>query len=175
MSYAQQESEFQKNEFLIIDFEGYYYYDNFFFKEFGFYDYSTINTFYIQTKKLNFLNYNWLVKYFHKIPFDYGTTPFSFIKQLLNQHNKVFVVKGLEKQKIIEKLTKNKVVNIEDFGCPSFKSINCESFPCVYHSIIACSEHCVKIKLSKIVHWIQNEYGASKVATRYSQDISTSR
>jgi hypothetical protein len=161
MSRESLENEFQKNNFLIIDFEGYFYYDKFFFKEFGFYDYNTINTLYIQTKKLNFLNYNWLVKYFHKIPYDYGTTSYSCVKQILNQHNKVIVVKGLEKQKIIQKLTKNKVVNLEDFGCPSFKSINCESYPCVYHSIIACSEHCVRLKISKIVHWIQNEHRTS--------------
>jgi hypothetical protein len=139
---------------------------NFFFKEFSFLnlgktDNSTIKTFYIKTKQRKFLNYMWLVKYFHKIPYDFGATPHFHIATTINKPFQIILVKGDVKKNIIEKITTNKVINIENLGCPAYSNLESTRAACLYHSLYP-SSHCSALKVSKIFNWLENvKYCAS--------------
>jgi len=143
-----------KNNLLLVDFEGYYYFDKFFIKEFGFYS-DSIKTIYIKTKPKKFSNYFWLLKHYHRILHHFGKERFSTVLDTLNQRNIIILVKGLEKAKILSKLTNNLVLNLEDFGCPSFNLLTTDADPCIYHAIVP-SIHCVKTKISKLLNWIKD-------------------
>jgi hypothetical protein len=161
-SLLNQESQLE-DRFLLIDFEGYYYLGKFYFKEFGFYKQNTIKTYYIKTKPHFFSNYSWLLEHYHKLPHDFGSTSFKIVLKLLNDQNITILVKGEEKSKIIRQISNNLVLNLENFGCPSFKSLHTNSWPCIYHTIVP-AEHCVRIKISKILDWIKNERGTNQIS-----------
>jgi hypothetical protein len=156
-----------ENKFLLVDFEGFYFFNNFFIKEFGYFELKKINTLYVKTKPLNYSNYFWLLKHHHKLPHDFGTESFKTVLDILKKEDQIILVKGEEKAKYLQTLTSNIVINIEIFGCPAFKSLHSDNFPCIYHAIVP-SEHCVRTKISKILNWIHNEPRTIEIATRFA-------
>jgi hypothetical protein len=163
-----------EENFLLIDFEGYFHFNNFFIKEFGFFEFGSIKTLNVKTKPLNFKNYHWLVSHYHRIPYDFGSVSFYKVLEILNRKNKIILVKGEEKAKITRKLTKNLVLNLENFDCPSFDSLTSDTLPCVYHSIVP-TNHCVKLKISKLLNWLKHESRIIKISDRFVKDISETK
>lgn len=138
--------------YFLVDYESY---DTDNIKEFSIYDFS-INTFFIKTKKPDTKNYNWLVKYWHRIPYKFGNIPFRRIIKILNKPNCVFYIKGLEKSKNLQRFTKNHIINLEDFNCPRLDSFEKSQAFCGFHSNNP-TQHCATVKLLKMLAWIKND------------------
>jgi hypothetical protein len=135
-------------------------------KEFASYNFST-KTFkndFIRTDKI-FENYDFffnqqnefLINFGHYIPYNYGSTRFYKIVRLLNQPNSVFYIKGERKQQLVQSFSQNKILNIEDFGCPPINFLpEKEIHFCNFHFQFP-TESCALRKLHKTVDWLNNE------------------
>lgn len=146
-----------KLHYILIDFEGYNGKNNFIFKEFAinFIETNIIHNFFLKTKKFNDKNYYWLMKHHHRIPHYYGQTPYKYIKQFIfDISDFVFIVKGEAKKKYLEKITKNQIINLEDYGCPKYSELTSNvQNNCTFHSHTP-SEHCSILKLDKLHTWL---------------------
>ena len=101
--------------YLIVDFECYYYNKRYIIKEISFYNYylDKYRNYFIKTRSYKTRGNDWLIKNFHKIPYDYGSVSYGYISQTYFQNpNVVLLVDGPEKAEILSKLTSNKIVNI---------------------------------------------------------------
>lgn len=140
-------------------------------KEIAIYDVNnkTYENFFIKTSQHpNTQLYNWLVSNMHRIPYQYGTTHFSKIINFLNQKDAIFYIKGEEKRKLIQKYTKNSVINIEIFNCPAISKLYEPYISyCDFHKLNP-TDHCALRKLHKIVHWYVSN---SQISTRTFESI----
>lgn len=82
-------------------------------------------------------------KFYHGIPWNYGNTPFNYVKKELKNilpHNTVYV-KGREKQLFIQQLIKRAtVIDLDDI--PSLKKLQSRNNCCGFHlnnSILCCA------------------------------------
>jgi hypothetical protein len=156
---------------LLVDFEGYFFQDNFYFKEFSFFDSAeTIKTFYLKTPNKNFLNYDWLVSMHHKMRHNFGSSSHKIITEIINKPKIKIIVKGVEKVKILEKFTNNEIINLELLGCPAYKQITALSRTCFFHTLYP-SVHCSQLKVSKLLSWLsENESRTSSLSTRVAEN-----
>ena len=77
-----------------VDFKGYSSINKFYLKEVCFYEIDTkiLRNYLIETNKIKYLkNYAWLVKYYHKIPKNYGFLKFFKFLKLISKQNIVFL------------------------------------------------------------------------------------
>ena len=86
----------------------------------------------------------WLTKYFHHINWNDGFISFKSVCRFLKSNLKYsnIYVKGVEKKKWLENILKQKVFNIEDFGCINFRQLEMKypnTLHCTYHQYGVCA------------------------------------
>lgn len=160
----------------LVDFEGF---GTSYIKEFAIYDFQKLSArvFFLKTPvpsdKKTLKMFHWLTKFFHHIPLSFGKTHFFKILNILRKPGCVFYIKGKEKQKFLKKLTLNSVINLENFGCPSFNSLPDVSILCFFHKKHITS-HCALRKLFQLLFWYneQRKSGNNKVSLSLQKEVS---
>ena len=138
------------SNYIVVDFEGYPNPKKFFFKEFCYVHVNTGQYFNFHLKTKPSYKYTktdkWLVQYFHKIPKEYGHYSYKELKQHLNivfnDPNITFLVKGIEKLRILQTELGGNYINIEELGCPKLSVI---VFVFINHIIIINIAHSRKL------------------------------
>lgn len=141
---------------LLVDFEGYQINQKFFFKEVTIYDFkkSVFNNYFIKTPIIkNNKTINFLIKYLHKIPMEYGSIDYRKIIKILNKPSIIYC-KGKSKVDIIQQYTNNTIVDLELIGCPKYKfththQLNCELSNHCY------TNHCALNKTYYYLRWLK--------------------
>ena len=111
--------------------------------------------FFIKTKKFNSKTYQCLVRNYHFIPYYFGTTKFSYIKELINEPNLILLVKGIQKRNILKLYTNNYIIDLEEYNCPKFSRLKPSTLTCCF-SKHRNSHHCALKKVSQLTNWFKN-------------------
>ena len=77
----------------------------------------------------------WLERHHHMIPFESGLYPYETLKLHLTTLAHPFstiLCKGLEKARFLNNILQQKVINLEDYGCPSLDSFHHDHY-CDFH------------------------------------------
>ena len=104
----------------------------------------------------------WVSKYLHFIPYSYMNTTYDRFLEVVNITRlmcKKIITKGSEKSSYLQELFKIETINLENYGCPSYRELNSNfqgnRIHCVYHSS-QMNYHCSVFKAHLLANFMKN-------------------
>lgn len=116
-------------------------------------------------------SYAWLTRYCHGLRWDSGELPYSALERIVSSlfiSYKTIYTKGLEKTKFLEKISKRKIFNLNDFGCPKIDSLKRTVLNCPSHK--SHFKHCALLKAFSYGEYIKERLNLDFVI--YVQDVN---
>ena len=165
----------------IVDFQGYKSGDEFIFKEVAIVSIQedaqpTVLLFapphtWDQVPVRNKSENNWIYRNYFGIPWNDGDIPYKELESTLCTYlmgdSKVYV-KGLEKQRWLKNIISHKILDLEDYDCPSLKKCKTE-ISCSHHKQNYCLKyHCAVRQAVWLKEWLV-QYYKSPFATTFKE------
>lgn len=105
----------------------------------------------------------WLSKYYHGLAWASGETDYYHLEHILLVNTYFYdtiYTKGLEKCSFLSKLMRRCLVNLDDIGCPSVKTLQyLKDTTCKHHKDDSFS--CALVNATKLVHWLMKVHAVA--------------